>query len=223
MKQTQALSLPEAIIFVERAFRGHFADDIQAQVILNEITPRLMQVLQRDGSDVETQGYHTEVAVFAMLVMSLAFFNRCNALVLTDTEFHRNDFFAHRLGSWGPTASTLASSCGKTLRQIVAKTNPEAIALALHDHDTIPLMDFAVFDRVRAELLTATVTLAPPKNTSWWGKLFSPPAVSPGVITVQEGLANLNCVVKVFGDTVNTDDQAGVEPILMWAAQRQLS
>jgi hypothetical protein len=190
MDQTKALSLPEALIFVERT-----ACDALGGGNLPPVQPAVMEVLRRDGRDTYAQGMEPEVALFSVLVMNLVWFTRCNALILTDSESTAQAFFEKRLfTASGPNGKDFAARCGKTLERITKLDYKEEVREALKDHNTIPVMDFFAFESRRD------------------GALLD--------FSLSEGLGKLNCVVKVWGGAVSADEEVGAEPVLAWAKKR---
>lgn len=190
MDQSKALSLPEALIFVERTARDAIGGED-----LPPIQPAVMEVLRRDSRDVRASGMEAEVALFSVLVMNLVWFPRCNALILTDGEPTAHAFFEkHLFTASGPNGEDFAARCGKTLERITKLDYKEEVREALKDHNTIPVMDFFAFE------------------STCDGALLD--------FSLSEGLGKLNCVVRVWGGAVSADEEVGAEPVLAWAKKR---
>ena len=188
--QEKALSLPEALIFVERTARDAIGGED-----LPPIQPAVMEVLRRDGRDAYAQGMETEVALFSVLVMNLVWFTRCNALILTDSESTAQAFFEkHLFTASGPNGEDFAARCGKTLRRITHHDPNQDVRDAFKDHNTIPVMELFAFE------------------STYDGALLD--------FSLSEGLGKLNCVVKVWGGTVSADEEVGFLPVLTWAKKR---
>jgi hypothetical protein len=216
MAQSKALSLAEALVFVERTARDSIGGKIPP------IQPAVMRVLQRDASNVPTKGIQTEVALFSVLIMTLVHFTRCNAMMLTTSDQAARSFFDKPLfTAKGPNGVDFAARCGKTLKLLTVSPELKSEAeIALSDCNTIPVTDLATIQHL--DHLTQAGVPAPvvPKKSSWWARLVSRPSPPPPQSVLKQGLLKLNCVVKLSDDSVSLDSEVGVDSVLLWAVTR---
>lgn len=220
MLQTQSLSLPEALVFVEKTVNDTVRCALPAQVQM-----AMTQVLKRQGDDVPARGFEREAAVLFAMVTTLCFFERCNAAIVTDSVPHAEEFFQRPLfNATGPAASDFAPRFGKRL---VSAWNPihaedleemERLAFHLNDCSAIPVFDFLSLEQANAIVNESSAAHA---QSGWLKKLAS--AREPEATRMlRSGLEKLNCAVKVMDGIVSADEEVGVEPILKWAAKHQL-
>ena len=210
MTQTEKLSIEEAIILVESKARN----TINGEHLPFGTQEYVMQVLQQDGRDIQTDGKESEVALFAALVMSLVAFLQGNALILTTNEATARAFFEKRLfAENGQTGKELASRCGKTLELVSMSSDLKEIEVALNDPNVIPVMETAAFKRTDSLSFEASLKIR--QDMSWWEKLRSSISSSPALSPLREGLAKLIFIARVSGQTVSVE-QGGVLTATVW-------
>lgn len=216
MAQSTALSLPEALIYVERAARE------LSHGKLPLIQPAVMKVLERDGSDVQAKGIQTEVALFSALIMSLVFFERCNAIIVTESEQTANSFIDKPLFTEkGPKGSDFAARCGKTLKLIKISPDLEHEAeSALNDYNTIPVVDLNTICQLSSLSKEKISVPIQPKKESWWSRFISRSPVPSSSSLLEQGLFKLNCAIKLFGDIVVADSEVGADSIILFYGHR---
>lgn len=220
MFQTQALTLPEALVFMEETVKNTAQSPLPPEVQL-----ALSKVLERAGDDIPVPGVEREVAVLFAMVTSMCFFESCNGAIVTDSVPHAELFFQSPLfNGKGPAASDLAPRFGKRL---VSAWNPIRIANLeeidrlqhhLNDPSAIPVFDFLSLEEANSIVAESTAEHA---HTGWLKKLVT--AREPEAIQkLRSGMGKLNCVIKVVDGIVSADTEVGVEPILGWAAKHQI-
>ena len=145
MGQAQALTIEEALIFVERtttdALNGRSLPFVQEMVL-----QVLSQASSVNGQNVQTPDMRTEVALWAMLIASLVYFDKCHGLIITPSNSLAQEFFTKELfDNGGPSGVDLAEKCGKTLTHLTSDYDIFEAEQRLNDCNTIPILSLSTY------------------------------------------------------------------------------
>lgn len=208
MAQIEKLSIEEALVFVE----SKACSTINGELLPFGTQESVMQLLQQDGRDIQTDDNESEVALFAVLVMSLVTFPEGNVLILTTTDEASRAFFEKPLfAENGQTGAELATRCGKTLKLVDLSIDLKKIEVSLNDPNIIPVMDTGTFKQIDEISFDESLNIR--QNMSWWKKLISS---SPPRPPLREGFTKTIFTSRVSGHTVSAQQGPIVLTVNEW-------
>lgn len=156
-RQTQRLTLEEALIFVKRTISEAGGQLMPHQhIAIMELLGKTRRATPARGAKVQVSiGDETLVATVSMLTLSLVFFRDFNGLIVTNIPESARGFFVKGVFDvTGITASDFAQRCGKKFAKadsLFQSHDLQSLEQALCDHDTIPVMHYATLQDMRSQ------------------------------------------------------------------------